>query len=368
MHALNQRWMNALTFPLQGEDLSQGEAGQARLRFIAGSAVLGIFALAHLSGWLGTLQSGIEAVVLYVIFSYVWGVLVALDGLNSRVRKLLVVVLDAGFHAFGFWYTEAQWTVLIWLPIFVSLGNGLRYGFGMACYSTVVCALFTAGAFWLSPFWSSMPSVCVGIVLTVLVIPAYAVALAEKMQRAQREAELKAEAFEQAHRIDPLTAIYNRIGFLRALDRLMTDVKNGDAKGCLFYLDLDGFKAVNDEAGHAAGDEVLKSVALMLKESVRTADVVARLGGDEFAIVSRGVSTASDARAIATTVLKAVNTLTIPDFDHLHVGATIGICLLPSEHIEDASSATARADALMLAGKRKRKGSICIDGEPENPV
>ncbi|HTZ02992.1 MAG TPA: GGDEF domain-containing protein, partial [Xanthobacteraceae bacterium] len=85
--------------------------------------------------------------------------------------------------------------------------------------------------------------------------------------------------------IDPLTDVLNRRGFERELVRSLAYVKRYGTSAALVYVDLDGFKPVNDSAGHAAGDAVLKAVAASLLRNVRASDVVGRLGGDEFAVL-----------------------------------------------------------------------------------
>ncbi len=101
------------------------------------------------------------------------------------------------------------------------------------------------------------------------------------MRRARAQlAELTARA-----EIDPLTDILNRRGFERELKRSLAYVKRYGTSAALVYLDLDGFKHVNDRHGHAAGDAVLKAVAMVLNRHVRASDLVARLGGDEFVVL-----------------------------------------------------------------------------------
>ncbi len=85
--------------------------------------------------------------------------------------------------------------------------------------------------------------------------------------------------------IDPLTDLLNRRGFERELKRSVAYVKRYGTSAALLFLDLDGFKPVNDRHGHAAGDAVLKAVAAALVRHVRASDVVARLGGDEFVVL-----------------------------------------------------------------------------------
>jgi diguanylate cyclase (GGDEF)-like protein len=107
-----------------------------------------------------------------------------------------------------------------------------------------------------------------------------------------------AQAEDAADR-DPLTGLLNRRGFLRELGRVRAFAQRYGAPASLLYLDLDGFKAINDRLGHAAGDAALKAVAEHLAAHVRESDVVGRLGGDEFAValVQTDQATAQDKAA-----------------------------------------------------------------------
>lgn len=114
------------------------------------------------------------------------------------------------------------------------------------------------------------------------------------------EAEvLKATVGEQTDRIayleqlattDELTKLANRRGFELELNRTLSRAERQDEEGVLVYVDLEEFKPVNDTHGHAAGDEVLRQMAKVLRENIREMDVVGRLGGDEFAIILTGTN------------------------------------------------------------------------------
>jgi len=92
------------------------------------------------------------------------------------------------------------------------------------------------------------------------------------------------EAEDLADR-DPLTPLLNRRAFVRELGRVMAFIQRYGGPASLIYFDLDGFKAINDRFGHAAGDKVLTTVAERLTANVRESDIVGRLGGDEFAVI-----------------------------------------------------------------------------------
>src|SRR5262249_55072519 len=119
------------------------------------------------------------------------------------------------------------------------------------------------------------------------------------------------------------------------------------------YIDLDGFKAVNDTCGHAAGDAVLKHIARLLLDSVRESDVVGRLGGDEFGVILNRVS-AEEAAAKAEGLSAAINHSAImhPGIAH-RVCASFGVHIIHS--VEDPEHAVARADEAMFIDKHARR-------------
>lgn len=112
--------------------------------------------------------------------------------------------------------------------------------------------------------------------------------LLDELEQLRREVgQLKGriqEAEDLADR-DPLTPLLNRRGFLRELNRVRTFAERYGSAASLVYFDLDGFKAINDQYGHAAGDAALQAVAKRLQANVRESDVLGRMGGDEFALI-----------------------------------------------------------------------------------
>lgn len=174
---------------------------------------------------------------------------------------------------------------------------------------------------------------------------------------ARLEAELKAmrarvaELETRAER-DPLTGLLNRRGFERELNRARSYVQRYGGNAALIYLDLDGFKPVNDRHGHAAGDAVLVAVAAALLAAVRVSDAAARIGGDEFALLLWNLS-ADDAQKKALGLEHQIAATRVPwNGGSISVGASAGIAELAPE--QDLAALMARADAAMYARKRQR--------------
>lgn len=153
--------------------------------------------------------------------------------------------------------------------------------------------------------------------------------------------------------IDPLTDALNRRGFERELKRSLAYIKRYGTTAALIYLDLDGFKPVNDRHGHAAGDAVLKSVAAALMRNVRASDVVGRVGGDEFAVLLWNVGEAAAAAKAAALENAVYRTPISWSASTLAVGASAGVALLGP--LDSAAEVLARADAAMYARKAERK-------------
>jgi len=158
---------------------------------------------------------------------------------------------------------------------------------------------------------------------------------------------------------DPLTGLLNREMFEARLADMVRLSVDCSALSALLYLDLDGFKPVNDELGHATGDKVLKAVAKRIEAAVRGDDVVARLGGDEFVILVGGLNLAEDAARIAA---KLVATLSQPvDLDGVvaTVGVSIGIALCPRDG-ETPAILLQAADCAMYQAKRQGRGGYAF--------
>jgi len=190
-------------------------------------------------------------------------------------------------------------------------------------------------------------------------IPSELAVLLAEVQRLEGElaaTRARMQELEATADIDSVTGIFNRRGFDRELMRALSYVKRyGGTRAALFYIDLDGFKLVNDQHGHAAGDAVLKVVATTLTRNVRASDTVARIGGDEFALILWNLGE-GDATSKAWTLEAAITEAAIEwEGEPLAVGASIGFAMIEAD--DELAAVTARADQAMYTRKAARKGS-----------
>jgi diguanylate cyclase (GGDEF)-like protein len=184
-----------------------------------------------------------------------------------------------------------------------------------------------------------------------------AVLLLVEIERLKSElirAELKVSELELRADVDPLLDILNRRGFERELKRSLAYLQRYQGEAALLFIDLDGFKAVNDQYGHAAGDALLKAVARELVGHVRASDVVARLGGDEFGVLLWNLGPPL-AAAKAHELEKLIEAVSVTHGEaRLAVGGSAGLVPLAvgatPEQMIDA------ADQAMYARKKERRG------------
>jgi diguanylate cyclase (GGDEF)-like protein len=177
----------------------------------------------------------------------------------------------------------------------------------------------------------------------------------DRERRAREEAEAIAEATSRQALHDPLTELPNRTLLADRLGLALDRAQRLGTQLALLFLDLDGFKAVNDSLGHAAGDELLTVVAGRLRGCIRTADTAARLGGDEFAVLLEDVTCAEEAEAAAARILAAVTEPMTVGGRTLVVGTSVGIALGDGTR-EDVGALLRNADLAMYQAKAAGKG------------
>jgi diguanylate cyclase (GGDEF)-like protein len=176
----------------------------------------------------------------------------------------------------------------------------------------------------------------------------------QQRDREKREAEAK---LQHMALVDELTGLPNR----RLLsDRLSQSLRAAARDGrmlALLYIDLDGFKPVNDSLGHRIGDLLLKQVAERLQTRARGSDTLARIGGDEFTLILSRIHSKADAEKVAASLLEALTSPFQIDGQGIRIGASIGISLFP-EHGRDGDELLQQADFAMYAAKRSGKNRI----------
>jgi diguanylate cyclase (GGDEF)-like protein len=187
------------------------------------------------------------------------------------------------------------------------------------------------------------------MMLVILVVARYGVDLYLTRREFQRT------LFQFAH-YDNLTKLPNRMLFFDRLQQAVQQAKRYQHWFGLLFIDLDGFKAVNDHYGHHAGDLALQEVAKRLKELLRESDTVARLGGDEFAAILSRVNDEKDAGEVAGRVVEMLSKPYKLDGHDCKMGASVGVSVFPADS-DDAQKLLSLADTAMYEAKHAGKST-----------
>lgn len=170
-------------------------------------------------------------------------------------------------------------------------------------------------------------------------------------QTAAEQAKQALGELSKSYALDPLTQLPNRVPLKdRFLHAIASAQRQGNRMAVLF-MDINGFKAINDTLGHDAGDEVLKHTAHCIARSIRDVDFVCRYGGDEFVVLVTEVAQAGDAEVVAQKIASAVASAFTVANTALSVSLSIGVAIYPEDGA-DATTLIRCADAAMYQAKR----------------
>ena len=183
------------------------------------------------------------------------------------------------------------------------------------------------------------------------------------MQEAARAHVVELELLAQR---DPLTGLANRRRADEHMQRALAHGKRNHTAMAVLYLDLDGFKQVNDTWGHGVGDLLLQSVAARLVATVREEDIVARLGGDEFMIALWHVVSEEDAARVAQKLIEAVSAPHLLEGQSVQVTASIGIAMFPTVGA-DTESLMKAADRALYEAKHSGKNAVRVFRRATDP-
>jgi len=177
-----------------------------------------------------------------------------------------------------------------------------------------------------------------------------------RLEAALLDTQAKARKYEDAALYDALTGLPNRAHFVARLEEVCQAYQGKSNGFAVMFLDLDGFKAINDDHGHATGDTVLRETAVALRQCLREADLVARLGGDEFVVLLSWLRDAErDMQAIAANIRGALARPRTIDGTDLSIKASMG--WVAHDGQADAAAILAAADSAMYRHKKAQRST-----------
>ena len=275
---------------------------------------------------------------------------------NFMITTLAVAVV-LGIQITG-GYLESPISKLgLQLPVTAFLLMGLRHGLAWL----VITLALSAGLYWsaisgvgyvqLLQNQELVQAMDISLLFILVIMIGAALTVYEMINGLlTRQLHEERNRFEHKASHDHLTGVPNRFEFFRRLKSAIEQAQERRHKVGVVYLDLDGFKPINDLMGHHVGDEALKAVAKRLRGSLRLSDTTARMGGDEFALIIPGIHVPVDIQNILPKVLAAVREPITIDGVDVVVKASCGVAIYPV-HAEDDSALCRYADMAMYRAK-----------------
>lgn len=278
---------------------------------------------------------------------------------NYPNRRRAMMVADSIVVVYPIHLMDQWGAIFFFLIIWVIVNNGLRFGPQSLIETAIVTIVGFITVVWNTPYWMENLPMSSGMLIGIIILPAFFLYLITCLTKVSNELEDHLELASYAATHDELSGLSNRVYFYQALEDKIHDAKRGNLKFYILFIDLDGFKKVNDDYGHDYGDAVIIDVAQKLEIHVRESDAVARLGGDEFAILLSNIKEGFD---IAGFTSRLINSISVPlriKDKELVVSASIGVCAYPFDGValDDLINAS---DSAMYESKNKGKNQFTL--------
>lgn len=280
---------------------------------------------------------------------------------------ILTAVTVVGIQLTGGYWDSPVMQLVLQLPVTGFLLLGLRPGLfwlavtALICFFIYLSAIFDFGYVQLLHSQALIDTMYILLQFTLILIVGGALIVYETIN-AQLAKSLNEEKnrFEHKASHDDLTGIPNRFEFFRRLKAAIDEARERHQRLAVVYLDLDGFKPINDLLGHHVGDEALRVVAQRLRHVLRLSDTAARLGGDEFALILPGIHLPIDLELIMPKVLETIRETICVNGVDIVVRASCGVSVFPV-HSEDHSTLCRYADIAMYRAKEQHDTYVVFD-------
>lgn len=276
----------------------------------------------------------------------------------SPSRRLVGMALDFSATSYFMYVMEDLAILFFAVYLWVTIGNGLRYGARYLFTAMTVAIISFALVLANSAYWRGQWGFSAGLLIGLVALPLYFSSLLKQLEKQHDELKKLYEQMAKHATHDSLTNLPNRKHFHDQLAKTIASAKQEKRIFTVLYLDLDGFKAINDDLGHAIGDQLIENTARRLEHCVRKGDMVARVGGDEFIVLLQDVASL-DVSKIAEKIIEYLSRpLTLADRS-LSVTTSIGVATYPHDGA-DVNALIHSADSAMYEAKRSGKNGYRV--------
>lgn len=259
-------------------------------------------------------------------------------------------------------YSLGDFGLALYPAYLLIIANSGKYGAAYLAYTVMLSSLGLFIGITINDFWTD--NVLTGLLfcMALLIFPFYYWRIVKDfhLKIGVLQKNLVEKSYAAMH--DPLTSLANRTYLFEKIEAHVLIGRRTNEKFALLYIDLDGFKTINDTCGHGRGDIVLKQIAEILLQSARKSDVVARIGGDEFAVLLQNVADEQIIDTISKRILTSITKLSQDADTKYALSASIGISVYP-HHGETTEALVNMADFTMYRVKNEGKNNYMLATE-----
>lgn len=339
---------------------------QALVRIVIATIILLYLFFIHTSGKLTAEQQHALFVILYFdLASIGLFVLIVVRPDASPIRRLVAMVFDFGTASYMMFILGDKALPFFAVYLWVTIGNGVRYGVHYLHAAMAISIISFAIVFGISPYWREHWGFSTGLLVGLVALPLYFSILLKQLGKQHTELKKLYEQMARHATHDSLTNLPNRKHFYDQLAETIIFARQEGRSFTVLYLDLDGFKTINDDLGHVAGDQLIERTARRIEKCVRKADMLARVGGDEFVVILRDIAPA-DAAKVAGKIIESLAEPFVIGGRTLNVTTSIGIATYPQDGA-DVNTLIHSADSAMYEAKRNGKNGYRIYHAKNSP-
>jgi diguanylate cyclase (GGDEF)-like protein len=340
------------------------EHQQALLRVIITCLALGYAVAIYSRVQEISILHGVWFITGFFVIAFAILIMIFIHPEASPVRRSIGMTLDFTGVSILVHLLGQTGLVFIFIYLWIIVGNGLRYG-----KRSLFESLFLGVFFYLlmvanTPYWRNDTYLVLGYLFCMILVPLYFYSMLKKLNTSNAELAKLADKLQIAAMHDSLTGLPNRALFQESLEHALSMAQRRQERLAVLFIDLDGFKQVNDTHGHQSGDAVLTTVASRLLGLVRKSDLVARFAGDEFMLLLNNANQ-KKVDLVARKVVSKINAPIVLADRTLAVTASIGIAVYP-ESGTTAAEILAKADTAMYQCKQQGKNRMKIAGDTES--
>ncbi|MEA3276628.1 MAG: EAL domain-containing protein [Pseudomonadota bacterium] len=287
---------------------------------------------------------------------------------NFRWRRYIAIIADLGVVSYAFFRFGVNGIAFYPLYLWIMIGNGLRFGVRYLGIASLVGIVGFSAAAGIGGVTEQHSSVILGLLIGLVVIPKFFLVMIKRIADANGVLKRHIEDAQYRATHDELTGLPNRTVLNDRLQHALENAEREETLLAVVFLDLDGFKAINDNFGHESGDQLLREVASCLERSVRSCDTVSRLGGDEFIVL---LENASDTAGILS-IVDRINSCSGSYYSigeyQTYISWSCGVAIYPKDG-EDVQTLVKNADTAMYRAKASRTRRVCVyDGSMSEEV